>query len=171
MASQWVPGGGFLSGSLAQEESLCSRSTLYAALPKGNYPLPDVSAEYTRDVLVFESPDGEVQEQWVDVISAAAVCRPKVVDEAYRALLTEKMRLMMGVLVAERAEVVVLGAWGCGAYGNSIKEAVAAWRDVLAEGWVGVRVVEFAVLERGMAVEFCGVWEIGMEWREVNAEG
>ena len=52
------------------------------------------------------------EEEWlyVDVVSAAAVCRPKRIDEEYRKWWREKMRLVMEVLVGEGVEAVVPGA-------------------------------------------------------------
>ncbi|KAI5796575.1 hypothetical protein EDC01DRAFT_651928 [Geopyxis carbonaria] len=177
MASAFKPGGGFLNGSKAQEESLCMRSTLHAALPKAWYPLPEVCCAHTKDVCVFRSPESEMEEgvgsKWyVDVLSAAAVCRPSrelVGTAAYRALWREKMRCVLRTAVEGGAEVVVLGAWGCGAYRNPVAEVVAAWKEVLGERtWGNLEEVMFAVLERNMAEEFAALWGEGIEWRETG---
>jgi len=58
----------------------------------------------------------------------------------------------------------VLGAWGCGAYGNPVKEVAKAWRKVIAgslrqrrpnvEKWQGIKEVVFAIPDRNMAKEF-----------------
>lgn len=61
---------------------------------------------------------------------------------------------------------LVLGAWGCGAYGNPVGEIARAWARVLCvrggrnggcrgegEGWDGLEVV-FAIKDCRMAVAF-----------------
>lgn len=97
----------------ARRIPLCTFYTLPLP-PKSNYPLPPISAIYTKDILVFRAPDGsELQEEewlYVDVVSAAAVCRPKRIDEECRKWWREKMRLVMEVLVGEGVEAVVPGA-------------------------------------------------------------
>src|SRR4029077_16450700 len=61
------PGGGFLSGALAQEESLCRSSALFATLENDPMyeahrirPLPDSTdwVIYSPNVPVFRSDDG-----------------------------------------------------------------------------------------------------------------
>ena len=52
MASFLRPGGGVINGAIAQEESLCLRSTLYTALDEKFYRLPKFGGLFTRDVLV-----------------------------------------------------------------------------------------------------------------------
>lgn len=52
MASFLRPGGGVMQGAIAQEESLCLRSTLYTSLDEKFYRLPKFGGLYTKDVLV-----------------------------------------------------------------------------------------------------------------------
>ena len=52
MASFLRPGGGVVNGAIAQEESLCLRSTLYPALDEKFYRLPKFGGLYTQDILV-----------------------------------------------------------------------------------------------------------------------
>lgn len=55
LASEKKPGGGWLTGALAQEEALCYRSSLSLSLHKTYYPLEKLDAVYTRDVVVVRS--------------------------------------------------------------------------------------------------------------------
>ncbi|KAK7753226.1 hypothetical protein SLS62_004745 [Diatrype stigma] len=84
MASPLSPGGGFLNGSAAQEESLCMRATLLPSLRDEFYRLPELGAVYTPDVLVFRDEHGEdlqKKDRWfVDCISAAMLRIPETQD-------------------------------------------------------------------------------------------
>lgn len=52
MASFLRPGGGVIQGAIAQEESLCLRSTLYTSLDEKYYRLPKFGGLFTEDILV-----------------------------------------------------------------------------------------------------------------------
>ncbi|PKS04883.1 hypothetical protein jhhlp_008247 [Lomentospora prolificans] len=150
MASPLRPGGGVLSGATSQEESLCRRTTLYPSLREEFYRLPEFGAVYTPDVLVFRVDDDMIakpsdQRDWffVDVISAAMHRLPEVegvgeeqryAEEHDREAAVKKMRAVMQIVKSKDVGQVVLGAWGCGAYGNPIWEIATAWRKVLSRG-------------------------------------
>ncbi|KAI5861494.1 hypothetical protein GGS23DRAFT_611482 [Durotheca rogersii] len=139
MASPLGGGGGFRSGATAQEESLCARTALLPALRDEFYRLPELGVVFTPDVLVFRGGDGAAlpkPRRWfVDVASAAMLRMPEVAADAAtgraayaapadRDLAARKMRAVLRVL----------GAWGCGAYGNPVAEIARAWRRVLRPG-------------------------------------
>ena len=79
------PGGGFLHGALAQEETLCRSSALYAT-PVGDpmyeahnqRPLPDSTdwAIYSPEVPFFRTDEGTALEQpWLlSILTCAAPC-------------------------------------------------------------------------------------------------
>ncbi|KAI3330330.1 hypothetical protein F4824DRAFT_505180 [Ustulina deusta] len=77
-------------------------------------------------------------DRWfVDVVSAAALRLPETESGRYasaadRELVVRKMRAVLRVFAAKGCTRVVLGAWGCGAYGNPVPEIAKAWRQVLA---------------------------------------
>ncbi|KAF3767308.1 hypothetical protein M406DRAFT_251912, partial [Cryphonectria parasitica EP155] len=188
MASPLSPGGGFLNGATSQEESLCMATTLLPALRDEFYRLPEVGCVYTPDVLVFRtmassSSSSSSSDRWfVDVVSAAMLRLPeteidedtglgKYVHAKDRELVIDKMRAVMRVFQAKQAKRVVLGAWGCGAYGNPVGEVARAWKKVLLGGnskrvkqkgkaaeprsaWDGIEEVVFAVKHAGMAEAF-----------------
>ncbi|KAI2641317.1 hypothetical protein GGS21DRAFT_504153 [Xylaria nigripes] len=145
MASPLEPGGGFLKGATSQEESLCMRTTLLPGLRDEFYRLPELGVVYTPDVLVFRcSADAEDEkdvlpknDRWfVDVVSAAMLRLPETEDGRYaravdRELVVRKMRAVLRVFAARGCMRVVLGAWGCGAYGNPVVEIAETWRRVL----------------------------------------
>lgn len=171
MADGRHAGGGFLKGALAQEESLCYRTSLHFTLKLRHYPLPDKAAIYSPTVLVIrdslsnshkllDSTD-PTQLPLISVVSAAAVYKPSLKanphensDDLYakstdRDLMAEKMRIILRTAIRNRHRKIVLGAFGCGVFRNPIKAACHLWEQVLQEqefsgGWW--EEVVFAVL-------------------------
>ncbi|KAM0321558.1 hypothetical protein ACHAQA_010048 [Verticillium albo-atrum] len=198
MASPLHPGGGFLNGASSQEESLCMRTTLLPSLKDEHYRLPELGAIYTPDVMVFRDDDGsddvlEKRQRWfVDCITAAMLRNPEVerdddkgwgryVNDKDRETAVAKMRMVLRICQEKGIERVVLGAWGCGAYGNPVGEVAAAWRKVLmprmeskgkkkgVETWDGIEECVFAIKDEGMADAFAAAFGSGLE-REVTDE-
>ncbi|KAF4539977.1 uncharacterized protein LTHEOB_9789 [Lasiodiplodia theobromae] len=199
MASPLRPGGGVLNGATSQEEWLCLRTTLYPSLRDEFYRLPEVGAIYTPDVLVFRRSDDEATDLdkkdrfFIDVVSAGMLRFPDVEGEEGeekkynngkdRDLVMQKMRAVMRILRMKGADKVVLGAWGCGAYGNPVGEVARAWKKVLlgteskkkaksgsnnstgGEGWDGLEVV-FAIKDGRMARQFAGFFGPGLSYEE-----
>lgn len=208
MASPLSPGGGFLNGATSHEEALCMRTTLLPALRDEFYRLPEVGCVYTPDVLVFRSGEGEQEgdslplldkkDRWfVDVVSAAMLRLPETEVDADtgrggyihakdREIVLDKMRAVMRVFSLKGASKVVLGAWGCGAYGNPVGEVARAWRKVLLgaasrkgkkkantstiEQWAGIKEVVFAIKDVSMAEAFHTAFGEGLSWIEDEDE-
>ncbi|KAF8464880.1 hypothetical protein BDZ91DRAFT_729065 [Kalaharituber pfeilii] len=143
MASPLCPGGGFLNGATAQEESLCMRN-------KGCVYTPDICVfrgRYGQDQANEEShhqphPADKVnppKEWWyVDVITSAALRQPEVLSDVSRyakdqdrEIMREGMRLVLRAAMLGGCRKIVLGAWGCGAYGNPVQEVAQLWKRVL----------------------------------------
>ncbi|KAL2860737.1 uncharacterized protein BJX67DRAFT_329083 [Aspergillus lucknowensis] len=158
LASESTRGGGFLSGAMAQEEALCYRSTLYKTLKKQFYPLRMREAIYSPVVVIFRENYNNnyrmmdlIQPQLlpiVSVVSVAAIRRPKLDDRTNpstyadpedRQWMKEKMRVTLRVCVHNKHRDLVLGALGCGAFGNPPHEVADCWVEVLEEqefrGW------------------------------------
>lgn len=169
MASSYSPGGGFLNGALAQEETLCTRSTLYPSLLPTYYRIPELSAIYSPDILVFSSSSLTFlpKKDWffTDVISVAALKQPEtklsedVGDgkrrvvyeyERDREVMVEKIRLIFQVARMKGCRRLVLGALGCGAYRNPAEEVARLFRKVILGdrkrgGVEGIDEVVFAI--------------------------
>ncbi|KAF5489166.1 hypothetical protein CGCS363_v011943 [Colletotrichum siamense] len=200
MASPLTPGGGFINGAGSQEESLCMRCTLLPSLKDEWYRLPELGAIYTPDVLVFRGEDSdevlEKKERWfVDCISAAMLRNPETYrDEATgfssyvnytdRQLVLEKMKMVLRICQARGVKKVVLGAWGCGAFGNPVGEVASAWKKVLLprndnkgkkkgnkETWNDIDKVVFAIKDAGMADAFEAAFGKGLTREEADESG
>lgn len=113
-------------------------------------------------------------------------------NEADRELVFKKIRGVMRILQAKGAERVVLGAWGCGAYGNPVREIAILWKKVLlgkvrkdkskgpvalGREWKPVKEIVFAIKDRKLADEFAEAWggdivvEYGPEREYCSATG
>jgi uncharacterized protein (TIGR02452 family) len=147
-ASANHPGGGFLSGARAQEESLARSSALYACLvddPMYEFhhaladPVYSDYAIYSPDVPVFRTDDGTLlDEPYLCSFITAPAVNAKVVlarDSARRSEIREAMRLridkVLTIASMHRYETVILGAWGCGAFGNDSHEIAELFHRAL----------------------------------------
>lgn len=140
-ANAFYPGGGFLKCSLAQEESLCRCSSLYASISSDSarimYEYNNANkcpqgSDYmllSENVVVFRNSKDLsllLEPFQVDVITFAA---PNLYYEAHYASDTEvatifqdKIDKLLAVLASFKYDTIILGAWGCGAFGNDAKK-------------------------------------------------
>jgi uncharacterized protein (TIGR02452 family) len=165
-ASAKNPGGGFLNGSQAQEESLARATGLYACIAPMR-AMYDTNRQfgsclytdhmiYSPRVPVFRGDDDALlaEPYVVSVITAPAVnagaLAPRERAQAEPTMLgrTEKV---LALAAAHGHEVLVLGAWGCGVFRNN-PDDVARWfhhhlcKNPALRG--AFRTVVFAVLDR-----------------------
>ncbi len=141
-------GGGFLHGARAQEEVICRSSALYQTLlddPMYEFhrkrPSPDSSdwAILSPDVPVFRLDDGTSLEQpWLfDVITCAAPYAPRVGKQESAQLLKQRIHRVLAIAQAYGYETLVLGAWGCGAFGNDSYQTACDFRSALENEFSG----------------------------------
>lgn len=151
MASYKNPGGGVQKGSSAQEESLCRRTNLYETIAKfdtgktkKSYPLDiNYGAIYSPVVSVFRKSEADGcafmnKPYTIDVITAAAIKHPQLdvngrIDRKPRLILRNKIRTIMNLAIYYRNDSLVLGAFGCGAYGTPPNDMAEIFKEVLNE--------------------------------------
>lgn len=153
MANATRAGGGWQHGALAQEEAICYRSSLIKTLHHKHYPLPDDAAIYSPTVMIIRESmkDGHDLLDFrepslldvISVISAAAVCQPYLKKDASglrvyqnvtdEKLMKEKMRVILRTAIRNGHRQLVLGAFGCGAFGNPNHVVAQLWSGVLQE--------------------------------------
>lgn len=165
------PGGGFLHGSRAQEEVLCRSSALYGTLlgdPMYAYhqgrPQPDSSdwVIYSPDVPVFRSDDGaELDRPWLlNFLTSAAPFAPKIGQPEAGNLLQKRIHRVLAVASAYGHEALVLGAWGCGAFGNDPNRTARDFRTALEMDFRGhFSDVVFAVTDWSPERKFLGPFQ------------
>lgn len=150
-ASAKNPGGGFLNGANAQEESLAVSSTLYPTLTAHEtYYLENRAhqsmmyldyAIYSPDVVFFRDERFQLTQTPVSasVLTLPAVNMGQVVlkgedvQQAKR-VMRRRMKLALAIFAEQGAKHLVLGAYGCGVFRNDPKEVAAWWKEILKGG-------------------------------------
>lgn len=165
------PGGGFLHGARAQEECLCRSSALYATLvgdpmylAHRERELPDSSdwVILSPRVPVFRGDDGApLSEPWLlDVITCAAPYAPIVGEKLSAALLSRRIHRVLEIARAYGYGALVLGAWGCGAFGNDAGRTAQDFRNALEGPFIGAfSHIVFAISDWSHDRRFLGPFE------------
>ncbi len=148
-ASARNPGGGFLNGSQAQEESLARSSALYLSLVTQmefyEYHRKASSLLYSDRMIlspgcpVFRDDAGELIAPYlVDVITspapnAGAIAQNQPQDSAkVPEVLARRAALVLALAAHAGAEAIVLGAWGCGVFKNDPGRVAGIFQKLLA---------------------------------------
>lgn len=163
-ASYKNPGGMFTDGSMAQEESLCHASILYPVLcsdrvrslfydrHKGNLN----KALYLSDMLY--TPDVPFWQGGVETKASIITCAApnkkaaqtyqKVPDDLCKLAIEDRIAAVLHTADVNQEDTLILGAFGCGVFGNDVREVAEIFRDQLECAFRGTfqRVV-FAVLD------------------------
>ena len=154
-ASATNPGGGVLRGSNAQEECICRCSTLYPCISDKSFyenyynyhkKRHDIMYTdrilYTKNVIVFKDDIREpimlLEKDWysVDVITCAAPNLREVKNVNQNELLKIFKNRIAGILLTaidNKAENIVLGAFGCGAFRNPPYLVARAFKEELEQ--------------------------------------
>ena len=135
LASPTNPGGGVRRGAKAQEEDLCRKSSLLFSLEsqaakvyydynrKANTFMGTSAMMITPKVEIIRDDNGRFLPEPVET-SVLTCAAPKLVKgeklnmKNYRSLVYNRIGYMLTVLAHQGFKNLVLGAWGCGAYGN-----------------------------------------------------
>ena len=150
-ANAHCPGGGFLMGANAQEEALCRCSTLYASLTANaakamyfynNTHMSRVESDHmllSPEVCIFRDASCEL----LDTPARTAVITVPAPNRYGAALLASKsmiaetfqrrIRIMLAMAARHSYRKLVLGAWGCGAFGNKPQDVSEYFRQVLID--------------------------------------
>lgn len=158
----------------AQEESLCRCSTLLPCLQAMKEPfymkhrkqarkgemnyMGNDDLIYTPDVVVFKSdlrtdpvyPQMLSSDEWykVNVITCAApvMIRVASLPDNYEMAIRSRIKKILDVAAKEGNEVIILGAWGCGAFRNPIEIVARVFVELVKN--YHFEIVEFALATR-----------------------
>lgn len=148
-ASAKNPGGGFLGGAQAQEESITRSSGLYPTLllapdyyetnRKNRSCLYTDHMIYSPKVPIFKLEDGTNMD---DVITCSVITAPAVNtgvvkrNEPQNILNIEpymrrRIEMVLALSLKHGYDSLVLGAWGCGVFQNDPREIALWFEDIL----------------------------------------
>ncbi len=150
-ASAKNPGGGFLSGAQAQEECLARASALYQSLASQmtyyDANRSHRSALYTNHIIyspgvpVFRSDDDALLKQpyAVSIVTSPAVNAGAVRKNersnvpSIRPAMETRIRSVLAIGRKHDHDSIVLGAWGCGVFGNDPSDIAHWFADALLD--------------------------------------
>ena len=155
-ASATQPGGGFINGASAQEESIARSSTLYLSLQtlqaRQFYALHDKDNQggyyshamiYSPSIAIFRDDDGKwLQPYYVSVVTSPAVNAGLVRKLRYRSrveteneilsVMRERMGRILAVFELEGIRHLVLGSFGTGVFQNEVGALARIWGELLS---------------------------------------
>ncbi len=148
-ASARHPGGGFLTGANAQEESIARSSGLYACIR--NNELYEINARnnfsclyshsmvHSPRVPVFGNDRGKLLKRpyLVSFISAPApnayeATKRGVSQQRIDETMLERIDRVLALALEHKHDGIVLGAYGCGVFGNDVRAVAGAFRQLLS---------------------------------------
>lgn len=169
-ASAKNPGGGFLKGSLAQEESICRASGLYYCLPDTMYELNKKdhrnylyhhAAIFSPGVPVIKDNDGNIlnERYYASFITCPAInkthAEPIVGTDVCLMEMKSRIDLILAIAAHQKCKTLVLGNFGCGVFGNNVHDVAKIFHDWLSTKYDGYfEKIVFAVLDDGYSFRY-----------------
>lgn len=165
-ASAKNPGGGFINGAMAQEESLAASSSLYETLlAHEDYYVINRACKtmmytdhaiYSPNVPFFRNGRFCLLEKPVtaSVLTLPAVnmgqVRLKGEDvKTAEKVMKHRMKLALAIFASQGCKDLILGAYGCGVFRNDPQKIALWWKELLDETFAGeFETILFAVLDR-----------------------
>ena len=131
-ASGSNPGGGVRGNQGTQEEDVCRRSSLLPSLEQQEYPLPSIGGIYAPDICVFRGRGPEYpllkEPLWIAVL-AAEMPNCGDIGKKERIFIQRKIQGVLNMALQQGHSSLVLGAWGCGAFGNDAWAMASIFKD------------------------------------------
>jgi len=166
-ASAKNPGGGFINGAIAQEEALCYASGLYnTQINHMTYydsnrdcrsAMYTDYAIYSPDVVFFRNAEYNLLEEPVtcSILTLPAVNMGQIKEKREdivqaKQVMKDRMRLALSILAKEGNDIIILGAYGCGVFGNNPNTIAQYWKELLINEGYGkhFKHIIFAVLDK-----------------------
>lgn len=154
MASDFKPGGGVRSGKMAQEEELFRRSNAHLTHPQQWYPLTEDQVIYSPEVTIVRDTAKNnyafIKEHTVAMIACAAVRKPRLIYGEYKDRdydeMYSKIESLFLIGIEKEHDSLVLGALGCGAFGNPPEEVAKIFKIMIDKYGSYFKKIGFAIL-------------------------
>jgi uncharacterized protein (TIGR02452 family) len=157
--ADWSRAGGMVEfGSGAQEEECFRRSNYFKHLHQSYYPLKRYDTLVSKGVEYFCGPmaSGYMymdRPETIDMIAAPAVQSPWVTQDGQAfqnaediETMEQKIRLLFWIGAKEGNDVLVLSAWGCGAFGCPPPHVARIFKKICDEQKGLFKKVVFAII-------------------------
>ena len=149
-ASPFFPGGGYKLGFTTQEESLCYATSLYGEISKiklrkfyfKNFlyllnPVYTNEAILSRKVTIYRDNNFNLlkEPKNIDILTIAAPnnnfakMMPWISEKQIQNAMKKKIELINFIINKYKYQTVILGAFGCGAFGNDIKNTAKIFKE------------------------------------------
>ena len=146
-ASAHKAGGGYVSGAVAQEESLCRASGLYYTIKdvsgyyeqNGRHKTSDYTDGmiYSENVPVVRDDSGALLKTPVlcDFITCPAVNKgaARLPDSEVNAKMKQRIEKIITLAASKNPDVVILGAFGCGVFRNRREDVLPLFEAAIEQ--------------------------------------
>ncbi len=160
-ASFKYPGGGFVRGSRAQEECLCHESFLYNVLNEFDKTFYEENREDSNNSLYLNralySPDIRFFKNDNSCLADVLTCAAPNFSSAYKynhvsklknsVALKQRSQFILNICSTKNVDTLILGAWGCGVFGQDPSEVVNLFVEEL-KNHKDIENVIFAVIDK-----------------------
>lgn len=139
-ASYKHPGGMFIEGSIAQEESLCHESFLYNVLQTFDDTFYSWNRQHLNRAMytnrALYTPNILFNDTYFDVITCPA---PNIgVAAKYQnvsaientQILKDRMKFIKDIAETQQINTLILGAFGCGVFKQNATEVANIWKEI-----------------------------------------
>jgi uncharacterized protein (TIGR02452 family) len=149
-ASAKNPGGGFMGGASAQEESLARSSSLYASLTKDtkmyeynrklkHYLYSNYAIYSPETVFWFDDYGNNLENPlFVDVITSPAPNKGAMLQHnrleeinAIEQTLKNRIEFVLKIAAVNNIDTLILGAWGCGVFRNDVESVAKYFHETI----------------------------------------
>lgn len=144
-ADENSPGGCIDSGNGMQEESLFRRSALFRCLDRKYYPLGPLEAIYCKNVPVIRMSE-QLNNERIPVVYCsfiASACikypSPNGMTSEEKTLMATKINQILDIAIINGHTNVILGAWGCGAFGCDPRQIAQLFKESISK-YTGLRI-------------------------------
>jgi uncharacterized protein (TIGR02452 family) len=135
------PGGRYQEGTPAQEESICRRTNLVSCFGKMSYPIPEFGCFYINNLAIIRDTENNNYTMYDKPINTSCVVQaayhapPTDTNDklcsGYREKTKLKIQQILNAFLVNENYNIVLGAFGCGAFGNPVNDIANIFKEIL----------------------------------------